>query len=839
MPSVFFERLIELRERRSRAMATSVFLVVLGLPLAAWSEEDESAEKGPAPPEAAVNEESDPYDENIEEIFISGERRTEKWQKGPGSSVSFDASRLEAERIQDISDISDFTPNLEIKTVFAASNPILFIRGVGLDDFNANSTSAVAVYQDGIYMNSPAGQLFQFFDTESVQVLRGPQGGPYRNATAGAILVQSRKPDFVPGGYGSFSTGSYDLLEGEGAITGPIPFVSDHLAGRVAFKVIERDGFTRNRCADQPLANPVPFLNYRSSPTCRRVPFPDTNVGGRPQYTPKWVNDASSWGIRGQLLAADFTLGSLPMEWLLNVHGGRNDGGSYQFQQRAMRVTGSPPFGVIRDTDATRYADNDGDPFAGDYNVAGLELLDLAGASLKGNIQLSEDHELILISGYEWHDRDTVENTDANPTNLLASQYKDNAYQLSVDLRVESNWNDSVETLFGGYFIMEDLEVNNTFDQPYLRANTGVTLIQDIEQETRGFAFFGDVTWYPADRWTFHADMRYSEERKRFANSSVFEELTRQLAEGVEKGVWRGGSGSASLSYEISGEASTYIRYSRGFKPGHFNGGAVVAGQLIEPVKAEDVNSYEVGIETQWLDDRLSLRASFFSSQYQNQQVFLLSQDQVGGFPLPQLSNAQESNILGLEADLEAEPIDGLEIAFSMAFLDTEFGFFEDELIEIKRPPGGGDPVTIISILDYSGNQMVGAPRWSMAGFVQYSLPLADWSGYWLAGELRPRVSFAWKDQAFFDPAQGKGSRSNLPEGTIGQGAYAVLNASLTWVIPLSDSLAELEIAAWGRNLTNEAYKVQAFDLTDNSFGFVLEAYGDPRMFGITIQSTF
>jgi hypothetical protein len=30
---------------------------------------------------------------------------------------------------------------------------VLFIRGVGLDDFNTNSASAVSIYQDGIYMN--------------------------------------------------------------------------------------------------------------------------------------------------------------------------------------------------------------------------------------------------------------------------------------------------------------------------------------------------------------------------------------------------------------------------------------------------------------------------------------------------------------------------------------------------------------------------------------------------------------------------------------------------------------------------------------------------------------
>jgi len=66
---------------------------------------------------------------------------------------------LDAIGANDISDVATFTPNLEIRTPFAASNPTLFIRGVGIRDFNANSSSSVAVYNDEIFMNSPAAQL--------------------------------------------------------------------------------------------------------------------------------------------------------------------------------------------------------------------------------------------------------------------------------------------------------------------------------------------------------------------------------------------------------------------------------------------------------------------------------------------------------------------------------------------------------------------------------------------------------------------------------------------------------------------------------------------------------
>jgi len=81
----------------------------------------------------------------IESLKVQGNASGQVWQEAPTSAIGFDALELQRERVQDISDISNFTPNLEIKTAFAASNPTLFIRGIGLDDFNANYCEIRAV----------------------------------------------------------------------------------------------------------------------------------------------------------------------------------------------------------------------------------------------------------------------------------------------------------------------------------------------------------------------------------------------------------------------------------------------------------------------------------------------------------------------------------------------------------------------------------------------------------------------------------------------------------------------------------------------------------------------
>jgi outer membrane receptor protein involved in Fe transport len=185
--------------------------------------------------------------DDIEEIIVEG-TTTETSLDVPTSVTTFSGSDIQELRIQDIADLSAFTPNLEINTAFAASNPTLFIRGIGLKDYNANSASAVAVYQDGIAISSPAGQLFQMFDVQSVEVLRGPQGSLNgRNATAGAIMVESVKPDGEWSSTGSAVYGNYNDVELEGAIG--FPLIDEMLSGRVAFTYQRRDGITKNACS--------------------------------------------------------------------------------------------------------------------------------------------------------------------------------------------------------------------------------------------------------------------------------------------------------------------------------------------------------------------------------------------------------------------------------------------------------------------------------------------------------------------------------------------------------------------------------------------------------------
>ena len=279
----------------------------------------------------------------IEEIVVRGEESDSSRDFDAGDSVTgFGAEDLAALGAQDIADLAAFTPNLEIVTS-GATTPTFFIRGVGLNDFNSNSTGAVAIYQDDVARNAPALQLSSLFDIEAVNVLRGPQGtGLARNASAGAIKIYTRKPSGQYGGYLSADVGNFDARDLQGAVEAPI--FEDIVAGRFAFRISKRDGTMKNRCGNAPafgdrtpiataqqqvnlgLRDTDPPWSLCGEPVDRFGDPDGDGIDGPfvsivPPGLASRVNDVDNWAVRGTLLFQP----TLDMSWLLNGHGARRD----------------------------------------------------------------------------------------------------------------------------------------------------------------------------------------------------------------------------------------------------------------------------------------------------------------------------------------------------------------------------------------------------------------------------------------------------------------------------------------------------------------------------------
>ncbi|MDR3507108.1 MAG: TonB-dependent receptor plug domain-containing protein, partial [Caulobacteraceae bacterium] len=181
----------------------------------------------------------------IGEVVVTAQKRSENIQKVPISIQAFTAKDIRALGIKSSSDLGQMSPNVDIALPAGAGNqPIIAIRGIGLNDYDTNNAGPNGVYVDEVYLSSPASQTFQTFDLQRVEVLKGPQGTLYgRNSSGGAINFISNKPtDYFTADlhaeYSSFNT--FNVLA---AVGGPI---APGLTGRIAIVKNDSEGYTTN-----------------------------------------------------------------------------------------------------------------------------------------------------------------------------------------------------------------------------------------------------------------------------------------------------------------------------------------------------------------------------------------------------------------------------------------------------------------------------------------------------------------------------------------------------------------------------------------------------------------
>ncbi|MBY0402047.1 Plug domain-containing protein, partial [Myxococcota bacterium] len=118
-------------------------------------------------------------------MIVTGSGTSELLNPSSTSTIAFDTQDLANIGVEDVGDLDAYVPNLEIASV-NATNASFFVRGVGLQDFGANASSSVPIFQDGVPRNPSATQLVGLFDIAGLSVLKGPQGsGNLRNASAG------------------------------------------------------------------------------------------------------------------------------------------------------------------------------------------------------------------------------------------------------------------------------------------------------------------------------------------------------------------------------------------------------------------------------------------------------------------------------------------------------------------------------------------------------------------------------------------------------------------------------------------------------------------------------
>ncbi|MYH69545.1 MAG: TonB-dependent receptor plug domain-containing protein, partial [Gammaproteobacteria bacterium] len=177
----------------------------------------------------------------LEEILVTAERREVSLQDTAISITAFTGEQLAQAGVETSEQLTGFTPGLNIQRDVIGK---VVMRGIGTENFTVAGDPGVAVSIDGAYLSRSNVAIFDLYDLDRVEILRGPQGTLYgRNATGGAINFITGKPTEEFDGYISADYGNYDKIRVEGAISGPI---GDNISARLSGLSHNRDGFTDN-----------------------------------------------------------------------------------------------------------------------------------------------------------------------------------------------------------------------------------------------------------------------------------------------------------------------------------------------------------------------------------------------------------------------------------------------------------------------------------------------------------------------------------------------------------------------------------------------------------------
>ena len=181
----------------------------------------------------------------FEEIVVTARKREETAQSVPIPISAVSEEVMETRNIVEVRDLEKLSPNTSIQySSVNGSASEVFIRGIGQVNWSSTQDPKIGIYVNGVYLSRPQGGLFDFWDVDRVEILRGPQGTLFgRNTTAGLIHVVNKKPSLER---------EFDMQVGMGSddhrtlgLTANVP-VSDQVAFRFSVYDKQSDGFMEN-----------------------------------------------------------------------------------------------------------------------------------------------------------------------------------------------------------------------------------------------------------------------------------------------------------------------------------------------------------------------------------------------------------------------------------------------------------------------------------------------------------------------------------------------------------------------------------------------------------------
>lgn len=580
------------------------------------------------------------------DIIVTAQRRSERLIDVPATVTAVTAEGLAQSGVTSSRELMMVVPGLRIEAAGAYVQPT--IRGISTSVVSPTAESNIATYLDGVYQSTMVGAVYDLPDIEQVEVLKGPQGTLFgRNATGGAILINTVKPDYndvtglVSGSYGRF-----DDVIAKGYIT--VPLVQDRMAVGLTAFYENMDGYKRN------------ILTGRI-------------VGGLETLVLRGKLRVSLWE------GADFVLTGLYVDRDDDT-GVKNT--NYRGNNAARRTL---PASQIASR-PWQFSGNE-DPIA-DTNQKSI--------SLRGNIEAGPG-TVTTTTAYTDNSSYLTSDSDNSPLPLsyIATPGFNKAFQ--QELVYATNQLGRFRGLGGLLYYKssggQNLNVNRNLQTIFVR------------DKTEAYAAFAEATFDATDRLSVTGGVRYSHDTQRsFAGLVLGTGIEPAVIPKLGEKSWDAWTPHLSVLYKASERTNLYATYSQGFKSGMFN---TVSFQA-DPVNPEKVRAYEAGIKTNALRT-LSLSLAGFYYDYKDlQQPTYVT---VNGIPAQQLRNAASSRIYGSELNADWRPSAEFSLSGGLTYLHARYRAFPAAVILVPTGVGGNQQIsadvsgnTMIRSPEWSGN---------------------------------------------------------------------------------------------------------------------------------------
>lgn len=659
----------------------------------------------------------------LEEVVVTARKRgAEDVQDVPLAVSAFGADQLEAKFVTSIEDLSFSVPNASMDQVGTTPGVANFsVRGLGINNSVPGIDPTVGVFVDGLYLGMTYGVVLDTFDLEGVEVLRGPQGLLFgRNVTGGAVVMRTARPTGEFGGKvrARVTGGSDGGLEKNiaASLEGGL---SDTLAVKMSAYWKDDDGWFENK-------------------------FDGSNMGA---LETKILRPSLAWHPSDEF---DLTV-------LLEHGETEGDGGVYQNRSDILRPDALKGHEIS-------------------LNNKGYTDLEWNQAIVEANWQLGNG-TLTNIMG--WREVDHEGNTDIDGTEavIFDGTLAPEQDQFSNELRYAGTIGDAWDITAGVYYFTQDIE----YHEGRFILGGAVTAGLGAVQAHDTWGVFVNNDFSVTDAITLTAGVRYTKEKKDVKVASAPNaglgiqgcsvttlECTYDV---VDNETWSNVTPKLGVKWQIDEEIQAYASWSKGFRSGGYNFRSVDPAVFPPgPTEEEELDSYEFGLKSTLLNNKLRINTALFRTEISNMQRSV-------NLPHPSLGlvqgimNTADATIQGIEVDFVALISENFSVNGTLGLMDGDYDKIYTDL--------NGD--SVIS----SADKALGIPRlapktWSIGA--AYDIALKDESVVTL------RVDYSYRDEVAFTDSNS----TFLPD-------VEMLDVSARYAIT-----ENMNVSLYGKNLKDE-----------------------------------